>query len=66
MKVVRRKIDFCSIFAKNIHGGYTLEQGVSIETPWLELILRVHRLYVSSNNKKVHTCTTRFAIQHRV
>ena len=41
MKAVRRKFDFCSIFAKNIDVGYTLE-----------LILRVHRLYVSSNNKK--------------
>ena len=41
MMVVRRKFDFCSIFAKNIDGGYTLE-----------LILRVRRLYVSSNNQK--------------
>ena len=44
MMVVRRKFDFCTIFAKNIDGGYTLE-----------LILRVRRLYVSSNNREKKT-----------
>ena len=41
MIVVRRTFDFCSSFAENIDGGYALEA-----------ILRVHTLYVSSNNKK--------------
>ena len=39
MIVAKRKFDFCSIFAKNIHGGHTLEANLRVS------------LYVSSKNK---------------
>ena len=41
MMVVRRKSDFCFIFAKNRDGGHMLDA-----------ILRIHTLFVSSKNKK--------------